>query len=225
MCGICGMAGSPDRARLEAMSATLEHRGPDASGEYVEGPVALASRRLSIIDLAGGDQPIFNEDGTCVVVQNGEIYNHPELMRELLHDGHTYRTHSDTETIVHLYEQHGLDFARRLRGMFAIAIWDARQRRLVLARDRFGIKPLYYRDVDGELSFASELDALPALVECARRLVSVPLYAGFGISTPEHARAVAALADGIVVGSRALQVAEEGPDALRDYVASLRAAI
>jgi asparagine synthase (glutamine-hydrolysing) len=161
VCGICGIAGSPDRARLEAMSAMLEHRGPDAAGEYVEGPVALASRRLSIIDLAGGDQPILNEDGSCVVVQNGEIYNHPELMRELRSDGHVYRTHSDTETLVHLYEQHGLDFARRLRGMFAVAIWDDRRRRLVLARDRYGIKPLYYRAVGGTLEFASEVRALP----------------------------------------------------------------
>src|SRR5579872_6704300 len=160
MCGICGMAGAPDRARLETMSATLVHRGPDASGEYVEGPVALASRRLSIIDLAGGDQPIWNEDGSCVVVQNGEIYNHPELMNELIRDGHDYRTHSDTETLVHLYEQHGLDFARRLRGMFAIAIWDDRRRRLVLARDRYGIKPLYYRAAGGTLEFASEVRAL-----------------------------------------------------------------
>src|SRR5438128_51515 len=161
MCGICGIAGSPDRARLEAMSAMLEHRGPDAAGEFLDGPVALASRRLSIIDLAGGDQPIFNEDGTCVVVQNGEIYNHPDLMRELQTEGHVYRTHSDTETLVHLYEQHDLDFARRLRGMFAVAIWDARRRRLILARDRYGIKPLYYRAVGGTLEFASELRALP----------------------------------------------------------------
>jgi asparagine synthase (glutamine-hydrolysing) len=161
MCGICGLAGAPDRARLEAMSAALVHRGPDASGEYVEGPVALGSRRLSIIDLAGGDQPIFNEDGSCVVVQNGEIYNHPELMRELQREGHVYRTHSDTETIVHLYEQHGLDFARRLRGMFAIAVWDDRRRRLVLARDRYGIKPLYYRAAGRSLEFASEVRALP----------------------------------------------------------------
>jgi len=161
MCGICGIAGAPDRARLAAMSATLAHRGPDASGEVVQGRIALASRRLSIIDLAGGDQPIWNEDGSCVVVQNGEIYNHPELMRELRRDGHEYRTHSDTETIVHLYEQHGLDFARRLRGMFAIAIWDDRRRRLVLARDRYGIKPLYYRDDSGTLAFASEIRALP----------------------------------------------------------------
>ncbi|TMM08479.1 MAG: asparagine synthase (glutamine-hydrolyzing) [Actinobacteria bacterium] len=160
MCGICGMAGAPDRARLEAMSATLVHRGPDASGDLVEGPVALASRRLSIIDLAGGDQPIWNEDSSCVVVQNGEIYNHPELMHELRRAGHEYRTHSDTETIVHLYEEHGLDFARRLRGMFAVAIWDLRRRRLVLARDRYGIKPLYYRASGGTLEFASEVRAL-----------------------------------------------------------------
>ena len=155
------MAGAPDRARLEVMSAMLAHRGPDASGDVVEGPVALASRRLSIIDLAGGDQPIWNEDSSCVVVQNGEIYNHPELMHELRRAGHEYRTHSDTETIVHLYEEHGLDFARRLRGMFAVAIWDLRRRRLVLARDRYGIKPLYYRASGGTLEFASEVRALP----------------------------------------------------------------
>jgi asparagine synthase (glutamine-hydrolysing) len=164
MCGICGIAspsGSPDPERLAAMSAALVHRGPDSAGEHFDGPVALGARRLSIIDLAGGDQPIASEDGTCVVVQNGEIYNFPELRRELSRAGHEFRTRSDTEAIVHLYEEHGLDFARRLRGMFAIAIWDARQRRLVLARDRFGIKPLYYRHVGGELAFASELRALP----------------------------------------------------------------
>jgi asparagine synthase (glutamine-hydrolysing) len=161
MCGICGIAGAPDRARLEAMSAMLVHRGPDAAGDVVEGPIALASRRLSIIDLAGGDQPIWNEDGSCIVVQNGEIYNHPELMEELRRAGHEYRTHSDTETLVHLYEEHGLDFARRLRGMFAVALWDDRRRRLVLARDRYGIKPLYYRATGGTLEFASEVRALP----------------------------------------------------------------
>jgi asparagine synthase (glutamine-hydrolysing) len=164
MCGICGIAvpaGAPDLERLAAMSAALVHRGPDSAGEYADGPVALAARRLAIIDLAGGDQPIANEDGTCVVVQNGEIYNYPELRRELVRDGHSFRTHSDTEALVHLYEQHGTGFARRLRGMFAVAIWDARARRLVLARDRYGIKPLYYRHRDGELSFASELRALP----------------------------------------------------------------
>jgi asparagine synthase (glutamine-hydrolysing) len=164
MCGICGIAsaaGPPDRERLGAMSATLVHRGPDSAGEYVEGPVALAARRLSIIDLAGGDQPIASEDGSLVVVQNGEIYNFPELRRELERDGHTFRTRCDTEVHLHLYERDGVDFARRLRGMFAVAIWDARRGRLVLARDRYGIKPLYYRHSGGTLEFASELRALP----------------------------------------------------------------
>jgi asparagine synthase (glutamine-hydrolysing) len=180
MCGICGIAGSPDRARLEAMSALLEHRGPDHAGEYIEGPVALASRRLSIIDLAGGDQPIANEDGSCVVVQNGEIYNHPELMHDLQRNGHIYRTHSDTETLVHLYERDGLAFARSLRGMFAVAIWDDRRRRLVLARDRFGIKPLYYRVAGGTLEFASEVRSLPRgeidldALECFLAFNSIP---------------------------------------------------
>jgi asparagine synthase (glutamine-hydrolysing) len=164
MCGICGIAsraGSPDPGRLEAMSASLVHRGPDSRGEYLDGPVALAARRLSIIDLAGGDQPIENEDGSCVVVQNGEIYNYPELRRELERDGHAFRTNCDTEVHLHLYEQHGPEYLRRLRGMFAVALWDARRRRLVLARDRYGIKPLYYRDAGDMLEFASELRALP----------------------------------------------------------------
>jgi asparagine synthase (glutamine-hydrolysing) len=164
MCGICGIAspvGPPDPERLAAMSAMLVHRGPDSGGEHFDGPVALGARRLSIIDLEGGDQPITSEDGACTVVQNGEIYNFPELRRELERDGHTFRTRCDTEVHLHLYERHGPDFARRLRGMFAVAIWDARRRRLVLARDRYGIKPLYYRHVGGVLEFASELRALP----------------------------------------------------------------
>jgi asparagine synthase (glutamine-hydrolysing) len=153
------MAGSPDRARLEAMSRALVHRGPDSAGEHVDGSVALGARRLSIVDIAGGDQPIANEDGSCVVVQNGEIYNYPELRVELERDGHAFRTHCDTEAIVHLYERDGLGFARGLRGMFAIALWDAPRRRLVLARDRYGIKPIYYRAEAGALEFASELRA------------------------------------------------------------------
>jgi asparagine synthase (glutamine-hydrolysing) len=164
MCGICGIAspvGPPDPERLAAMSATLVHRGPDSGGEHFDGPVALGARRLSIIDLAGGDQPITSEDGAYTVVQNGEIYNFPELRRELEREGRTFRTRCDTEVHLHLYERHGPDFARRLRGMFAVAIWDARRRRLVLARDRYGIKPLYYRHVGGVLEFASELRALP----------------------------------------------------------------
>jgi asparagine synthase (glutamine-hydrolysing) len=164
VCGICGIVssrGSVDRARLEAMSATLVHRGPDSDGTFLGNGVGLAARRLSIIDLAGGDQPIANEDGRINVVQNGEIYNHEELRLELERAGHRFRTQCDTEVLVHLYEEEGEDFPRRLRGMFAIALWDGRRDRLVLARDRFGIKPLVYRQVGGELTFASELRALP----------------------------------------------------------------
>ncbi|MBA2461302.1 MAG: asparagine synthase (glutamine-hydrolyzing) [Actinobacteria bacterium] len=163
MCGICGIVSTAgaDRRRLEAMSATLVHRGPDSSGLHVDGPAGLAARRLSIIDLETGDQPIANEDGSVVVVQNGELYNYRELRAELESQGHRFRTQGDTEVLVHLYEQHGTAFAERLRGMFAVAIWDAPRRRLVLARDRFGIKPLYYRVAGDELEFASELRALP----------------------------------------------------------------
>jgi asparagine synthase (glutamine-hydrolysing) len=164
MCGICGIASSNGNAlgdHVAAISATLVHRGPDSFGEFSDGDVALAARRLSIIDLETGDQPISNEDGSLHVVQNGEIYNYRQLRHELERGGHRFRTHGDTEVLLHLYEELGDGFAERLRGMFAVAIWDARRRRLVLARDRFGIKPLYYRAVDGELAFASELRALP----------------------------------------------------------------
>ena len=165
MCGICGIVssnGPADPDRLAAMSAKLVHRGPDSDGIFAEGQAALAARRLAIIDLETGDQPIANEDSTIHVVQNGELYNYRELRAELERAGHRFRTHGDTEVFVHLYEQEGLEFARRLRGMFAVALWDAPRRRLVLARDRYGIKPLYYRaDSSGGLEFASELRALP----------------------------------------------------------------
>jgi asparagine synthase (glutamine-hydrolysing) len=164
VCGICGLAtsgGPADAERLRAMSAMLVHRGPDSDGQVVDGPTALAARRLSIIDLETGDQPMANEEGTVHVVQNGEIYNYRELRARLKQAGHRFATHSDTEVLVHLYEEHGDAFAELLRGMFALAIWDARRRRLVLARDPFGIKPLYYRVDGGGLAFASELRALP----------------------------------------------------------------
>src|SRR5213593_1845275 len=164
MCGICGIAstrGTVDPGRLAAMSATLVHRGPDSDGAYVDGPVGLAARRLAIIDLATGDQPISNEDGRITVVQNGELYNYRELRLELERAGHRFSTSGDTEVLVHLYEEHGARFAERLRGMFAVALWDSARARLVLARDPYGIKPLYYREVGGELEFASELRALP----------------------------------------------------------------
>jgi asparagine synthase (glutamine-hydrolysing) len=164
VCGICGIAAAPgavDPERLARMSATLEHRGPDAEGTHVGGGIGLAARRLAIIDLTGGDQPIANEDGTVVVVQNGEIYNHLELRGELERAGHRFATRCDTEVLVHGYEEWGQRLWERLRGMFAVAVHDGRSRSVVLARDPFGIKPLYYRDSSGELSFASELDALP----------------------------------------------------------------
>jgi asparagine synthase (glutamine-hydrolysing) len=163
VCGICGIASARrpvDPERLRAMAETLYHRGPDSEGAHVSEQVGIAARRLAIIDLTGGDQPIVNEDGTVVVVQNGEIYNYRELMHELERAGHRFRTRCDTEVLVHGYEQWGAALWERLRGMFAVAVWDARERRLVLARDRFGIKPLYYREDAGELTFASELDAL-----------------------------------------------------------------
>jgi asparagine synthase (glutamine-hydrolysing) len=138
----------------------MVHRGPDSDGVFVDDSIGLAMRRLAIIDVSGGDQPIGNEDGTVQVIQNGEIYNYRELRAMLRRQGHHFSTASDTEVIVHLYEERGLRFADDLRGMFAVAIWDSRRRRLILARDRFGIKPLYYSFEGTELTFASELKAL-----------------------------------------------------------------
>ena len=163
MCGIAGLlaldgAGPVDAGAAVAMRDAMVHRGPDEAGAFADGPVALAARRLSIIDVAHGHQPVSTEDGSVTVVQNGEIYNHERLRDDLR--GHVFATRSDTEVIAHLYEEHGLAFAEKLRGMFAVAIWDARRRRLVLARDRFGIKPLYYSTDGGTLAFASELKAL-----------------------------------------------------------------
>jgi asparagine synthase (glutamine-hydrolysing) len=173
MCGICGLVSAERAADIDAvgrMSSRLVHRGPDDDGIFHEGPVALAARRLSIIDLDHGHQPIENEDGSAVVVQNGEIYNHRELRRELEGRGHRFATECDTEVLVHAYEEWGDAFLERLRGMFAIALWDKRRRRLLLARDRFGIKPLFYRALGGELSFASELKAMLELPGFSREI-------------------------------------------------------
>ena len=175
MCGICGLVaaereGAPDLEAVARMSARLVHRGPDDDGLFAEGPVALAARRLSIIDLDHGHQPIENEDRSAFVVQNCEIYNYRELKRELEGKGHRFATDCDTEVLVHLYEEHGEGFVERLRGMFAIALWDKRRRRLLLARDRFGIKPLYYRRAGGGLAFASELKAMLELPGFSREI-------------------------------------------------------
>jgi asparagine synthase (glutamine-hydrolysing) len=162
MCGIAGFAGGQSPALLREMGRRLAHRGPDDEGIYLDDRVGLASRRLAIIDLQGGRQPMTNEDGSLWLVSNGEIYNYRELRARLLARGHTLSTSSDTEVILHLYEEEGEECLNRLRGMFALALWDRDAQKLLLARDRIGIKPLYYAIRGGQLAFASELKSLLA---------------------------------------------------------------
>ncbi|MEW6745598.1 MAG: asparagine synthase (glutamine-hydrolyzing) [Planctomycetota bacterium] len=176
MCGIAGFyhldgVTPASEAVAWSMERTLLHRGPDAGGVVVNGPAALANRRLRIIDVEGPDQPLFNEEGTVAVVLNGEIYNYQEIQRELRAKGHRLATSGDTECLAHLYEEYGIEgLLRRLVGMFAFALYDARERRLVLARDRLGKKPLYLAENGGRLLFASELKALLAVPGVAREL-------------------------------------------------------
>lgn len=160
MCGICGVVGPIDASVLRSMTQTMVHRGPDDEGFHFGDGIGLGARRLSIIDVAGGHQPIINEDGRLVVVLNGEIYNHRELRTRLETQGHRFSTSSDTEVLVHLYEEYGDASVHLLQGMFAYALWDTRRRRLLLARDRLGIKPLYYVEANGSFLFASEVKAL-----------------------------------------------------------------
>src|SRR5687768_12947573 len=167
MCGIAGIVrwnGAPvAEEEIRGMCGAIVHRGPDEEGVYIGEGVAIGMRRLSIIDLEGGHQPMSNEDGTIWIVFNGEIYNYRELRRDLERNGHTFRTDSDTETIVHLYEDLGARCVERLRGMFGFAIWDERRRQLLIARDRLGIKPMYYAERNGELVFSSELKPILTL--------------------------------------------------------------
>ncbi len=167
MCGIAGIAdsspGAIDPQMIHQMCQAIVHRGPDDEGIFVKGGVGLGMRRLSIIDLAGGHQPVFNEDRSVWIVFNGEIYNFPELRRGLEQRGHRFYTHTDTEVIVHLYEEHGAECVEKLRGMFAFALYDERKRKLLLARDRLGLKPLHYAFVDGRLWFGSEIKAILAV--------------------------------------------------------------
>src|SRR5512147_303585 len=168
MCGIVGIvrlkSGEPvDKGRLARMRDVLRHRGPDGEGLHVSGPVGLGHRRLAIVDVAGGHQPMANEDETVWITFNGEIYNHAALRSELEARGHRYQTRSDTETILHLYEEEGERCVERLQGMFAFALWDRGRQRLLLARDRLGIKPLYYAMTDRQLLFASEIKAILAV--------------------------------------------------------------
>ena len=156
MCGIAGyktLDGSPaDREHIKGMLGSLRHRGPDQEGHTVLDEIALGNTRLSILDLAGGRQPIYNEDKTVVVVYNGEIYNYPDLRKELEINGHKFQTNTDTEILVHLYEEEGLDFVDRLNGMYAFALYDIKKKKLILTRDRFGIKPLYLYNFNCDFS-------------------------------------------------------------------------
>jgi len=194
MCGIIGFINLAEEEAVEpgiarAMAARIVHRGPDDEGFYFKGNVALGMRRLSIIDLSTGHQPISNEDGTVHIVFNGEIYNFSALREDLLARGHGFRTHSDTEVIVHLYEEYGDDLVDHLNGMFAFALWDERRRRLLIARDRMGEKPLYFTQVaDRAFIFASELKALleHPLVERRLNLLALRKYLQYEFVPSPH---------------------------------------
>src|SRR5712691_8227227 len=188
MCGIAGIVGAQpdyraDAADVHRMCQTIVHRGPDDEGIYVSGGAGLGMRRLSIIDLSTGHQPIHNEDRSVWVVFNGEIYNFPELRTQLENRGHQFYTHSDTEVIVHLYEEMGADCVKMLRGMFAIALYDSNRKTLLLARDRLGKKPLYYAQHEGRLYFGSEIKTMlavaPNLAEIDHEAVLQFFYFGY----------------------------------------------
>jgi len=187
MCGIAGIADSPSRpvdpTTIHRMCQAIVHRGPDDEGIFVKDGIGLGMRRLSIIDLSGGHQPVFNEDRSVWIVFNGEIYNFPDLRRELEARGHRFYTHTDTEVIVHLYEDYGSECVQKLRGMFAFALYDERQNRLLLARDRLGIKPLHYAFHDGRLLFGSEIKSIlavaPELAEVDRHALLQYFYFGY----------------------------------------------
>lgn len=193
MCGITGVMQFRGGARVEPqtlrqMCAAMAHRGPDDEGIYTDGSVGIGMRRLSIVDLATGHQPLSNEDGTVWIVFNGEIYNHAALREKLQSLGHQYRTHSDTETIVHLYEEYGPDCVQHLRGMFAFGIWDARRQRLFIARDRLGIKPLYYQLTLQQIVFGSEIKVILAFPGTGAQLdhAILPEYLAFGYLSGEQ---------------------------------------
>ena len=221
MCGIAGMiefarGARADREALDAMCRIMTHRGPDDQGVYLDGPVGIGMRRLSIVDLSTGHQPISNEDKNLWIVFNGEIYNHRELRERLVALGHIYRTQSDTETIVHLYEEYGPDCVQHLRGMFAFAIWDAKQRKLFIARDRLGIKPLYYQLRENRLVFGSEIkvvltqdDSRPELLQAA-----LPEFLAFGYLSGEET-----LYAGIkkLLPGHTMEVATDGTVRIRKY--------
>ena len=196
MCGICGIALSPrsgaevQRSAIERMRDVMVHRGPDGEGMFVRGRIGLGHRRLSIVDPKAGQQPMASDDGAIQIVYNGEVYNHPDIMRQLKASGHSYHTHCDTETVLKLYEEHGSQTPVQLRGMFAFAIWDQNRDTLFIARDRFGVKPLYYAVTDdGSLYFASEIKSILAsgVIASSFDRASLPEYLSshstFGVET------------------------------------------
>jgi asparagine synthase (glutamine-hydrolysing) len=215
MCGIAGIVGQPDAAAVRRMARAMVHRGPDDEAFYEDGGAVLGFRRLSIIDVAGGRQPLSNEDGSIRVVFNGEIYNHAELRTRLEARGHVLQTRSDGEVLAHLYEDEGDQLVERLNGIFAFAIWDVRQRHLLLARDPHGVKPLYYAERDGSLVFASEIKALLASGRVSRELdpESLAQYMQYQVVPPPGAivRGVRALEPGRVL------VKNGGPAKVRTY--------
>ncbi|GII78703.1 asparagine synthetase B [Sphaerisporangium rufum] len=178
MCGIAGIvgAGPPDPELVRRMCAVIRHRGPDGEGFHTDGRAALGMRRLAVLDLVAGDQPVYSEDGQVVAVFNGELYNFAELRADLARRGHRLRGTGDSECLVHLYEEHGPDLVHRLRGMFAFAVWDRGRGRLLLARDRVGKKPLYWRAGGGSIAFASELKSLACDPELRREIDPVALH-------------------------------------------------
>jgi asparagine synthase (glutamine-hydrolysing) len=241
MCGICGVVDLEtttvvDGRTLRRMNRALRHRGPDEEGYHEAAHVALAMCRLQVIDPAGGSQPMANEDRTVWLVYNGEVYNFRELRSELEARGHRFRTRSDTEVVVHAYETFGVDCVRRLRGMFAFALWDAARSRLVLARDRLGIKPLYYCEWGGRVAFASELKSLLQLSAVPREVdpEALDLYLTYGYVPSPHTafRGVRKLPPGhvLVLDRSGLRTegywdfvpAERASRSLREYVAELR---
>lgn len=221
MCGICGIFHTDrmrraDRTVLADMNRRIVHRGPDDDGFFVEANIGLAMRRLSIIDIKTGHQPITNEDENIWIVYNGELYNHQELRKDLEARGHRYRTKSDTETIVHLYEEHGRDCVKYLRGMFAFAIWDRRTRKLFIARDRLGIKPLYFRFDGSTLLFASEIKAILAHPGVTPEFDRTTLaeYLAFGY-IPEPQTMYAGIAK--LLPGHTLEISEDGQPEISSY--------
>ena len=191
MCGITGAyrlfsAKSVPEELINGMCQKIVHRGPDDQGMYVSGPIGLGMRRLSIIDLVTGSQPIFNEDRTICTVFNGEIYNFQSLRSDLIKRGHTFATQGDTEVIVHLYEEYGVDFVKKLNGMFAIAIWDEPKKKLTIVRDRLGQKPLYYASTSDGLYFGSELKCLSVCDSVAREMDHESVFHFFTLGYIPH---------------------------------------